>query len=336
MNFFNIPNLSKELEIELSNMIAFPFKNYQKNKSLKKQESVIIRAGLKGGLESDSVTTDLFWGCLPATKICYGNCFAAKAAFSNGLNFGKHSENILNEKVLLNDLKNIHPKQKFVKNGFNSDPSLNWLKAIEFAKIINQSGKYLIFVTKCLVLPKKDILYALAQLNLELRISISALDSNKELKERIEVIKEFRKLGGTVIPNVITADFSNIELKERQQNLIEFIKNEDLPACENPLRLQNNSPLITLIKTQSLFHVPENSYDDIEVFCGALFREELPIPPYYSLVPFYEKLPSNKLSLISKSLIESIWDVPILTNLELIKGAKPIRSPRMSLILWNK
>ncbi len=43
---------------------------------LARPEPEVIRAGRAGGLAFDSLTTDVCVGCLPASQVCYGSCFA--------------------------------------------------------------------------------------------------------------------------------------------------------------------------------------------------------------------------------------------------------------------
>jgi hypothetical protein len=87
---------------------------HYKHVPLAKPEPQIIRAGIYGGLPNDAITTDLFNGCLPANKICYGECFAAREAFEKGINFGTRVKNILDSKILAEDLTHLPAEQRFV------------------------------------------------------------------------------------------------------------------------------------------------------------------------------------------------------------------------------
>lgn len=331
-----IPALNPSLVECIRESVASSFGHYSKQPNLKTPEPVLIRAGIRGGLPSDSLTTDLFWGCLPASVVCYGNCFAAKAAFTRGYDFGCRIDNKLDANLLREDLKHLPSSQNFVKNGFNSDPSIDWKKARDFAEIVTNSGLHLLLITKCLTQPTEPILQDLANFGVELKVSISSLDLDQPLNRRLSVIKKYQFLGGFAVPNVMTAKFKYDELNDRQNNIVNFLVEHDIPACENPLRLTYRSQVSLLLDETSAFPVPQRdpSQEADEMYCGAMYRKELPLPPYYSMKSSYKGLPSNRRSDLSSDLIESIWDIPIATAEELCEGKTNPRSPRMSLILW--
>ena len=153
----------------------------------------------------------------------------------------------------------------------------------------------------------------------------------------LSIITKYQSFGGFSVPNVLTAIWNNDELNNRQSKLVDFIVQNDIPACENPLRLLESSKIAKLLRPNSYFCVPpaDNSkvLCDKEVYCGALYREHLPLPPYYSMKSSYSGLTSNKLSELTNDFINSCWDIPIPTHQELLSGVIPIRSPKMSLIL---
>ncbi len=331
-----IPALNPSLAECIRESVASSFGHYSKRPDLRTPEPVLIRAGTRGGLPSDSLTTDLFWGCLPASVVCYGNCFAAKAAFSRGYNFGCRVENKLDIDLLREDLAHLPSTQKFVKNGFNSDPSINWEKARDFAGTVTSSGLHLLFITKCLSHPTESILSDLANFGVELKVSISALDLDQPLNTRLSVLTKYQSLGGLAIPNVMTAKYENDDLRDRQDKIVDFLVEHDIPACENPLRLTYGSQVSLLLDQTAIFPVPQNkpNQDDPEMYCGAMYREALPLPPYYSMKSLYAGLPSNRRSELSSEFIESCWEIPIATAEELLEGKITPRSPRMSLILW--
>lgn len=332
----NVPSLEPTLAKLIQEAVASSFGHYSKRSDLRTPDPVLIRAGTRGGLPSDSLTTDLFWGCLPAPVVCYGNCFAAKAAFSRGYNFGCRVENKLDPHILCEDLKHLPTSQKFVKNGFNSDPSIDWNKARDFAEIITSSGLHLLFITKCHTQPTEAILSDLAKFGVELKVSISAIDLDQPLQKRLSVIKKYQSLGGLAVPNIMTAKYQNNDLMYRQDKIIEFLLEHDIPACENPLRLEYGSHVSLMLDQTAIYSVPgkDSEKDANEIYCGALYRKFLPLPPYYSMKSSYEGLPSNRLSDLSADFIKSCWYIPIATAEELAEGKTTPRSPRMSLILW--
>ncbi len=331
-----ISSLEPSLAKLIQESVASSFGHYAKRSDLQTPEPVLIRAGIRGGLPSDSATTDLFWGCLPASVVCYGNCFAAKEAFSRGYNFGCRVENELDPDLLREDLKHLPSSQKSIKNGFNSDPSINWQKARDFAEIIASSGLHLIIVTKCHTQPTEAILSDLAEFGVELKVSISGMDLDRPLRRSLSVITEYQSLGGLAVPNVMTAKYAHKDLNDRQDEIVNFLLEQDIPACENPIRFVYGSQVSLLLDQTAMFPVPgsDPEQDTNEGYCGAMYRRELPLPPYYSMKSSYDGLPANRLSDLSSDFIESCWDIPIATAEELLAGKTPLRSPRMALIIW--
>ncbi|WP_244967796.1 hypothetical protein [Xenorhabdus budapestensis] len=61
----------------------------------------------------------------------------------------------------------------------------------------------------------------------EIRVSVSALDTNVQLKQRLDFIENYRNSGGIVIPIVLTAFFKDITLMERQQNIVDWMVKYD-------------------------------------------------------------------------------------------------------------
>ena len=167
-----------------------------KDEALKIPLPVTIRAGKAGGLPFDSLTTDLFLGCLPPSRVCYGCCFAARTAFKAGYDFGTRIANLLDSDTLSNDIARLPAFQAFLRNGWNSDPSWSWRQAGKLARLIHDHGKHIIFITKAFQ-PVKDAEMAdLVETHAEIRVSLSAFDTKAQLKHRLRFIERYRDSGG--------------------------------------------------------------------------------------------------------------------------------------------
>lgn len=293
------------------------FAHYDQDPSLIVPEPVKIRAGLAGGLPFDSLTTDLILGCLPAKSVCYGNCFAARAAFEAGFDFGTHVHNQLDEELLRADLEALPESQKYLRNGWNSDPSWSWERALELTRMLRQSGRMTIFITKVFVQPSREILAQLAELKAELRISISAFDTAVQLRQRLETAEAFRQQGGVAIPLVMTTRFRDAELNTKQQEIVDYVVEADLPAAENSLRISTDSPVFQSLDSNACRPlVKENA--DSDVWCGRLFPNELRVPTTTSVPESYQGLPSPWLSKIHAGIIQSLFKDPVRTHEEVL------------------
>ncbi|HEB3530100.1 TPA: hypothetical protein RZC51_001585 [Burkholderia cenocepacia] len=126
---------------DVHSLIAKSGRGMTEGSALRSHTPVTIRAGRHDGLPFDSLTTDLYMGCLPASQICYGSCFAARGAPAAGYDFGSRVENMLDVGQLQADLLSLPQEQRFLRNGWNSDASWNWPKAYALAKLIREAGR---------------------------------------------------------------------------------------------------------------------------------------------------------------------------------------------------
>jgi alpha-ketoglutarate-dependent taurine dioxygenase len=314
---------SKTSHSKLKELVAKSYGHYGSDPKLSIPKPQLIRAGKAGGLPFDSLTTDLQLGCLPASQICYGNCFAARGAFQSGFNFGKHVENILDEDVLKSDLKAIPESQAFLRNGWNSDPSWNWEKGLRLAELIHEAGKHTIFITKCFVSPDEDILSGFAALGVELRVSISAFDSEPQLEQRLQTIENYRKQNGVAVPLVMTTKFKDQTLNDRQDKIVQYVVEQDLPASENSLRFDLNSPVVELIDESVCGYVTGTG----DLWCGRLYSDQiLRVPTTTTLPSDYRGLQSPNLSENDPEFLKSLWHEPVRTHAE-VKSKPSLNKP---------
>jgi hypothetical protein len=283
----------------------------------------IIRAGIAGGLPFDSLTTDLFLGCLPAREVCYGNCFAARAAFAAGFDFGTRVENTLDEDVFRADLARVPKTQMFLRNGWNSDPSWGWRKAQRLAELIHESGRHTVFITKMFAAIPADVIARFVELGVELRISMSAFDTKPQLELRMRVADEYRRAGGVAVPLVMSASYADDALNAKQDALVRYMVDNDWPCAENSLRFDTASPVRLQIREEDCGKV-ESSGD---LWSGRLYVDVLRIPTLTSLPPGYHGLESPYLSGNSAELLASLWHEPVHTHAEVMSGAR-LEKPR--------
>jgi hypothetical protein len=307
---------SESLQGEVRELVASSFGHYGHRRDLAIPKPQKIRAGRAGGLPFDSLTTDLFLGCLSANEICYGNCFAARAAFESGHDYGTRVENDLDEALLLSDIAALPAEQKFLKNGWNSDPSWHWRKALRLTEIIHDAGLHTVFITKCFTKLDDEIMARLAQLGLELRVSVSAFDSRPQFEHRLRVMQEYRANGGVSIPQLFTTRFSDPALNARQDKIVQYLCELDLPAAENSLRIDPASPVARLLDQSACEHVAGTN----DLWCGRLFPDVLLVPAMTAMPPSYTGLQSGRLSANAPSFIASLWNDWIPTHEQVMAG----------------
>jgi hypothetical protein len=299
------------------------FSEYEGRTDLRAAAPQLVRAGKAGGLPFNSLTTDLFTGCLRAREICYGNCFAARAAFLAGINFGQRVPNLLDHDVLAADLEALPRAQRFLRSGWNSDPSWDWRRALTLAEWVRESGRLTIFVTKSFTRLDTGILNSLAAVRAEIRVSISAFDTDAQMSHRLKTINAYRRAGGAAVPLAMTALFRRPELNRKQDWFVRLLVDQDLPAAENSLRFDPTSPVMELLDRPQYREVA-SSHD---LWCGRLYPEVLRVPTTTSLPPEYEGLQSNRLSGNDPEFLKSLFCDPVHTHQEVLTSP-PLDKPR--------
>jgi hypothetical protein len=299
------------------------FSEYQGRADLRPGTPQVIRAGKAGGLPFNSLTTDLFTGCLPPREICYGNCFAARAAFVAGIDFGQRVPNLLDHDVLAADLEMLPRNQRFLRSGWNSDPSWDWSRALTLAEWVRESGRLTIFVTKSFTRLDTGILNSLAAVRAEIRVSISAFDTDAQMAQRLKTIDAYRRAGGVAVPLAMTALFCDSELNRKQDGLVQLLVDEDLPAAENSLRFAPTSPVMQLLDRPQYREVASSG----DLWCGRLYPDVLRVPTTTSLPPQYEGLQCNRLSGNDPEFLESLFCDPVHTHQEVLTSP-PLDKPR--------
>jgi hypothetical protein len=299
----------------VQSLVVASFDEYRDTTSLVPREPEVIRAGKIGGLPFDSLTTDLAGGCLPARHVCYGNCFAARAAFEAGIDFGTRVRNMIEPDVLRGDLAALPASQGYLRNGWNSDPSWEWQLALELSDEVVASGHHMVFITKCFRKPDAHTMDALASLRVELRVSISAFDSDSQLRMRTEVVEAYRAAGGVAIPQLMSASFAAETLNRSQAQIVDYFRANDFPVSENSLRFAADSTVLPAIDLTTCGRVSSNG----DYWSGRLFTS-LSIPTLTTLPPWYRGLSSGFRSKIGSDELANLWYDPVPTHDEVMSG----------------
>src|SRR5215467_810669 len=312
----------READREATRLTAESFKHYDSDSTLTRSTPQVIRAGKTGGLPFDTLTTDLFGGCLPGREVCYGNCFAARAAYAAGIDFGARVPNILDQGVLCADLERLPASQKFLRNGWNSDPSWNWRDAVVLSQWIRESGRLTIFNTKSFTRLQPDTVLSLAAAKAELWVCVSAFDSDAQIEHRIDAIETFRKAGGCAVPLVMTTRFGEPELNAKQEQIVQYMTDHDLPAAENSLRFAPTSPVMAILDRLRMRQIASTG----DFWSGRLYAGVRRVPTTSSLPSGYSGLQSGYLSRNDSDFLDSLFFDPVHTHEEVL-ASPPLEKP---------
>ena len=308
---------SDEAAQRLRRLAARAYQPYGKGAKLKIPEGGSIRAGRAGGLPFDSLTTDLMLGCLPAAQVCYGSCFAAKGAFESGYDFGSRVPNVLDEELFRIDLAAIPAAQGYLRNGWNSDASWDWPKAVRLTELIGESGRHTVFITKVFRALPGDLAARLAELGAELRVSVSAFDSKPQLAMRAKAVEQYRGVGGVAVPMIMTAAFRDEVLVRRQDRIVAYFRDRDFPMGENSLRFVPGSPVLDSIDHSAC----RPTADTRDLWSGRLFPD-LQVPTLTCVPAGYEGLQSPYLSKNDPEFLMSLWHESVPLHADVLSAAE--------------
>jgi hypothetical protein len=272
----------------------------QKSNQYLVPEPEFIRAGIHGGLPWDCQTSDVVIGCLPLEKICYGNCFAAEESTKKGIDFSARVKRILDPKLLCEDFEHISKDQKFVRNGWNSDPCWDWKTSIQVGEIARNHGKLIVYNSKLFIQPSEKHLKRLRSIGAEVRSSISALDKASVLKRKLEMIKSVQEHGINVVACVVSALYKSEVLQYNQNGVVDYLLSQGIPCSEMPLRFNRSCSVAELLDVNESFAIENTD----KFWFGRLYSEKLIIPILSHTRANYSGLPLN----IHKDFVDTITE----------------------------
>src|SRR5262249_6349505 len=153
-------------------------------------------------------------------------------------------------------------------------PSWNWQDAVVLAQWLRDSGRLTIFNTKSFTRLQPDTLRSLAALKAELWVCVSAFDSDAQIEHRLDTIETFREAGGCAVPLVMTTRFTEPELNAKQEQLVRYVIDHDLPAAENSLRFAPTSPVVEILDRTSMRQIASTG----DFWSGRLYAGILRVP----------------------------------------------------------
>lgn len=187
---------------------------------------------------------------------CYDDCYAKRISDRYGIDFAnvierkfiKSYQYGLFEKTLnlhadsiVNEIKNI--PMPFVRMGEMGDPSERWEHTINICKEISRAGKPIVIITKHWKPIPEKLLKVISDIDICINTSVSALDSEQELKHRLYQYERLKPYCNSVL-RIVSCDFNlnNEEGAHRNNIQNELLKIE--PIIDTVFRPSKSNRLI--------------------------------------------------------------------------------------------
>jgi hypothetical protein len=229
---------------------------------------------------------------------CYGDCYAKNIASRYGLDFTKPVNRKFHQEanqLFFNGFEDCHHEAEiikqikkasmsFVRIGEMGDPSENWEHTINVCKIISQSKKPIVIITKHWKTIPDNLLSEIEKLNICINTAISALDNEDEINHRLSQFNKMKNYCNSVL-RIVSCDYNKKNKEAKQRNVIQekLFNNDKIidtvfrPSPKNPLVINNiiNVEKIMFLKQNVLASVHnKNAYfgmcDTCPDMCGII------------------------------------------------------------------
>lgn len=192
---------------------------------------------LKGVLDVDTVK-----GCYsgmaayPGTG-CYGACYAATTAKLYGRDFTV----AVSRKPAPWSWRTVWRQVKefpgnWYRIGTAGDPCHDWDNTVTVCEMLKSPGKHPVIITKHWQKLTDDHIARLKDCNAVINTSVSALDTEQELRHRLKQIERIRKAGLKSVARVVTCNFGATEWAVNRRTVQDELL-KLLPMIDNPLRI---------------------------------------------------------------------------------------------------
>ena len=205
-------------------------------------DAITATLNAKGCMDVDTVK-----GCLEGMRQeggCYGECYAAKIAGRYGLSFGESVSRGFVDRWQHRDIIVRQLRQSglgWYRIGVMGDPSHDWDHTVAVVRQLRPARQTAVIVTKHWRVLSDDNLSRLSELDVVVHTSTSGLDTEPQVRHRLEQLERVRRAGIRSVNRVVTARFGAgpwaDECAERQQRLLAVG-----PVIDTPLRLSPDNP----------------------------------------------------------------------------------------------
>jgi len=253
------------------------------------KDELTVEENQKGVLDLDTVK-GCSLGCQNCEKGCWGLCYAYKIANFRGIDFAHSVTRKLKTRSQIKDIgkKIFRSEKEFIRIGTMGDPCHNWGYTLLICEWIYKSKKPIVIITKHWIELTDKQMERMGELDVIINTSLSALDTEEQIKYRLEQYERYKKYGKSVL-RIISCDFNveNPEGKRLMDIQNELFKNEYI--IDNPLRVPTSYPLVKsgIIKVTKVMDINSEVYmskfnpetyigvcKDCPELCGVNFKYE--------------------------------------------------------------
>jgi hypothetical protein len=211
------------------------------------------------GVYSIDPTIGCYNGVKDNSKGCYNDCYSAKSAKLYGFDFSttvlRDFESKKHQIQIINEIKRI--KMPFIRMGSSGDPSENWEHTLKIIKIISDGlterqlnlfgysvpKKEIVIITKHWFNLTFEQLNELKKYNVCINTSISAVDNENELKNRLEqylILKNYCKS----ILRIVSFDFNIQNDLGLKYSVIQSNLFKNTNVIDTVFRASKSNPLV--------------------------------------------------------------------------------------------
>jgi len=190
----------------------------------------------KGVLDVDTVKGCEFGMNKNPNGGCYGLCYACKTATLYGYDFTKSvSRKIVDGKRA--HIENMVKKHNapWFRTGNMGDPSHDWDHTVDVCEWLGRF-KVPVVVTKHWVSMSNNHARTLRKCGAVVNTSVSALDTKKEIKYRVNIFKSLKEIGINSVLRVVSVRFGSTD-KGNELKRVQEIIFKNTPIIDNPLRI---------------------------------------------------------------------------------------------------
>jgi hypothetical protein len=116
-------------------------------------------------------------------------------------------------------------------------------------------------------------------------------------------------------------------LNAKQDAIVRFLREHDVPGAENSLRFDPATPIARLFETEAARPVD----GVVDHWCGRLYAGDLPVPTITSVPDGYVGLPHRHRSRNDEDFLASLFDDPV-PGWEEVLASGPIPRPRQAAV----
>jgi len=201
---------------------------------------------LKGVLDVDTVK-----GCACGVSRypnggCYGECYAFKIAKARGFDFSKSVTRKIGKDTFGDVFKTVKGhKLSWYRVGVSGDPSHDWEHTVTVCEQLEDTLKVPVIVTKHWFKMSDGQAERLKKVNAVINTSVSPLDTEEEIEERLEQSDRIKKVGIKSVLRIVTCNFLTTEYAKQCANFQSYLLSLPFKIIDNPLRPRLNGPLFT-------------------------------------------------------------------------------------------